>query len=271
MAQIPEDEVEEEEDLGPTRKEVLWEAVEKMSDIMVRKDMPRKYSKMVGCSIGNSRYEFAPFYDTNNRSDSRTPTENAWQMAELLEEMDYDVVFKELNLSGEEMHQFIMHKFLPEITPGSMVVFYFTGHGLQMVKDEDDIPTRALPEAERIEAKRREQEEAQEAIRRKKLRIVEFTDKLTRYTKTHELQFMEPSRTNGKTIKTVASIEHPDKHKRQANETLMDAVANIMCEYGEFACQILVSVEDARHAPAQLAGHYGFVRAYPSARVCLCV
>jgi len=77
-------------------------------------------SNKLALVIGNSSYKDAPLLN---------PTNDASDMAEALENLGFSVT-KGLNVTQQEMENFFQ-KFVAQVEKDDMVLFYFSGHGIQ--------------------------------------------------------------------------------------------------------------------------------------------
>ncbi len=82
---------------------------------------PQRAEKRVALVIGNQKYKDAPL---------RSPVNDARDVTKTLEECKFDVLSYE-NLTRKEMVESI-RKFGEQLSPGSVALFYYAGHGLQI-------------------------------------------------------------------------------------------------------------------------------------------
>lgn len=115
------------------RARMLKDGLEFSTNAMIRRSMDRKYEKVVGVAIGNGNYAKGKFEPTVNIDGvSRDPAVDAEIMQAVFQENEYDVALAYADLDSKTMNTKIMHKVLPQVEPGTMVVFYYGGHGVQI-------------------------------------------------------------------------------------------------------------------------------------------
>ena len=88
--------------------------------------------KRVALLMGNSNYQHSPL---------KNPVNDAKDMAKVLQKMDFDVSLV-LDANQEKMENAI-NTFSRKLTPGSVALFYFAGHGVQMNGENYLIPVDA--------------------------------------------------------------------------------------------------------------------------------
>ena len=148
------------------RKRMLNNGLEFSTNAMIRRSMDRKYQKVVGVAIGNGNYAKGKFEPTVNIDGmSRDPSVDAEIMQACFQENEYDVALAYADLDAETLDQKIMHKIMPQVEPGSMVVFYYSGHGVQIKRgdtwegDREKPPTTEGESGEKGEGEEEKKEE----------------------------------------------------------------------------------------------------------------
>ena len=99
----------------------------------------------VALVIGNSAYAHSPL---------KNPVNDARAMRDKLKKMDFDVVMRE-NLKGRDIGG-ALREFRSKLRPGSIALFFYAGHGLQIrgenylpavdaeISSEEDVPHQSL-------------------------------------------------------------------------------------------------------------------------------
>jgi hypothetical protein len=82
--------------------------------------------------IGNSHYQYSPL---------KNPVNDAKDMAEALKQVGFEVLL-ELDANQQHMEEAI-DRFARQLTPGSIALFYFAGHGVQVNGENYLIPVGA--------------------------------------------------------------------------------------------------------------------------------
>src|SRR5262245_12110670 len=98
-----------------------------------RRDMVTVKNKRVALVIGNAAYKESPLLN---------PVNDARDMAQLLKELGFEVIYKQ-NASQAEMKSAI-RDFGNNISKGDVALFYFAGHGAQVSGENYLIPVDAV-------------------------------------------------------------------------------------------------------------------------------
>lgn len=94
--------------------------------------------RRVALLIGNSNYKVSPL---------RNPSNDAKDMGQVLEDLNFDRVILVLNANLQEMESAV-REFYTELNQGSVGVFYYAGHGIQSQGENYLIPVDAEIELE---------------------------------------------------------------------------------------------------------------------------
>ena len=108
-------------------------------------DIPPKHTgKKIALVIGNWAYKFKPL---NN------PQNDAREMTQLLRQLGFEVIHRE-NLGFDEMQDEVIQVKVELIKRGQVGLFYFSGHGLEVQKENYLLPTDLhKPETELVKEK----------------------------------------------------------------------------------------------------------------------
>jgi len=114
---------------------------------------PQSLEKRVALVIGNSTYATAPL---------KNPVNDARDMAQKLKELGFDVVERE-NLTLSQLGP-TLREFKSKLTPGSVALFFYAGHGIQVrgnnflpvvdaeIAGEEDVSMQSLDVAKVLDA-----------------------------------------------------------------------------------------------------------------------
>lgn len=113
--------------------------------LLAQEPSPRSNEHRVALVIGNSSYTHSPL---------KNPVNDARAMRDKLKKMDFDVIIRE-NMKARDIGG-ALREFRSKLKPGSIALFFYAGHGLQIrgenylpavdaeISSEEDVPHQSL-------------------------------------------------------------------------------------------------------------------------------
>ncbi|QLH48536.1 MAG: SUMF1/EgtB/PvdO family nonheme iron enzyme [Candidatus Accumulibacter cognatus] len=113
--------------------------------LLAQEPSPRSNEHRVALVIGNSSYAHSPL---------KNPVNDARAMRDKLKKMDFDVIIRE-NMKARDIGG-ALREFRSKLKPGSIALFFYAGHGLQIrgenylpavdaeISSEEDVPHQSL-------------------------------------------------------------------------------------------------------------------------------
>lgn len=113
--------------------------------LLAQEPLPKANEHRVALVIGNSNYAHSPL---------KNPVNDARAMRDKLKKMDFDVIIRE-NMKARDIGG-ALREFRSKLKPGSIALFFYAGHGLQIrgenylpavdaeISSEEDVPHQSL-------------------------------------------------------------------------------------------------------------------------------